>query len=85
MIGELAGALLPAKELGCGSPTTCWRRSAEGSATGVFDARTATSPPAALMLVRMPFARRLASHTSDTSVLRHSMRAQTGTNAGRTA
>jgi transposase len=29
--------LLPARELGCGSPSTCWRRLAEWAATGVFD------------------------------------------------
>jgi transposase len=29
--------LLPARELGCGSPATCWRRLTE-RATGVFDA-----------------------------------------------
>jgi transposase len=29
--------LLPARELGCGSPATCWRRLAEWAAAGVFD------------------------------------------------
>jgi transposase len=29
--------LLPAQELGCGSPVTCWRRLAEWAAAGVFD------------------------------------------------
>lgn len=29
--------LLPAKELGCGSATTCWRRLDEWARTGVFD------------------------------------------------
>jgi transposase len=30
--------LLPARELGCGSPSTCWRRLTEWSNAGVFDA-----------------------------------------------
>ena len=30
--------LLPARELGCGSPATCWRRLTEWAAAGVFDA-----------------------------------------------
>jgi hypothetical protein len=30
--------LLPARELGCGSPATCWRRLAERAEAGVFDA-----------------------------------------------
>jgi len=30
--------LLPARELGCGSPATCWRRLAEWADAGVFDA-----------------------------------------------
>jgi transposase len=30
-------ALLPARELGCGSPATVWRRVAEWAAAGVFD------------------------------------------------
>jgi transposase len=30
-------ALLPAKELGCGSATTCWRRLDEWAKAGVFD------------------------------------------------
>jgi transposase len=30
--------LLPAQELGCGSPTTCWRRLTEWANAGVFDA-----------------------------------------------
>jgi transposase len=30
--------LLPARELGCGSPATCWRRLAEWAKAGVFDA-----------------------------------------------
>jgi transposase len=30
--------LLPARELGCGSPTTCWRRLIEWAKAGVFDA-----------------------------------------------
>jgi transposase len=30
--------LLPARELGCGSPTTCWRRLNEWAEAGVFDA-----------------------------------------------
>jgi transposase len=30
--------LLPARELGCGSPTTCWRRLTEWAKAGVFDA-----------------------------------------------
>jgi transposase len=30
-------SLLPAKELGCGSPTTCWRRLDEWAKAGVFD------------------------------------------------
>ena len=30
-------SLLPAKELGCGSATTCWRRFAEWARAGVFD------------------------------------------------
>jgi transposase len=30
-------ALLPVRELGCGSVTTCWNRFAEWSAAGVFD------------------------------------------------
>jgi transposase len=30
-------ALLPAKELGCGSATTCWRRFDEWARAGVFD------------------------------------------------
>jgi transposase len=29
--------LLPARELGCGSPATCWRRLAERADAGVFD------------------------------------------------
>ena len=29
--------LLPARELGCGSPATCWRRLTEWANTGVFD------------------------------------------------
>jgi transposase len=29
--------LLPAKELGCGSATTCWRRLDEWAKVGVFD------------------------------------------------
>jgi transposase len=29
--------LLPARELGCGSPATCWRRLAEWADAGVFD------------------------------------------------
>src|SRR4029450_7187087 len=29
--------LLPARELGCGSPATCWRRLTEWAAAGVFD------------------------------------------------
>jgi len=29
--------LLPARELGCGSPATCWRRLTEWAAGGVFD------------------------------------------------
>jgi transposase len=30
--------LLPARELGCGSPATCWRRLTEWAKAGVFDA-----------------------------------------------
>ncbi len=30
-------SLLPAKELGCGSATTCWRRFDEWAKAGVFD------------------------------------------------
>src|SRR5215203_743199 len=30
--------LLPARELGCGSPATCWRRLTEWADAGVFDA-----------------------------------------------
>ena len=30
--------LLPARELGCGSPATCWRRLTEWANAGVFDA-----------------------------------------------
>jgi transposase len=30
-------SLLPARELGCGSATTCWRRLDEWARTGVFD------------------------------------------------
>jgi transposase len=30
-------ALLPAKELGCGSATTCWRRLDEWARSGVFE------------------------------------------------
>jgi len=30
-------ALLPVRELGCGSVTTCWRRFAEWAHAGVFD------------------------------------------------
>jgi transposase len=30
--------LLPAQELGCGSPATCWRRLTEWANAGVFDA-----------------------------------------------
>ena len=30
-------ALLPAKELGCGSATTCWRRLDEWARAGVFE------------------------------------------------
>jgi transposase len=30
--------LLPARELGCGSPATCWRRFTEWANAGVFDA-----------------------------------------------
>src|SRR6266545_1328650 len=30
-------ALLPAKELGCGSASTCWRRPDEWSKAGMFD------------------------------------------------
>jgi transposase len=30
--------LLPARELGCGSPTTCWRRLTEWADVGVFEA-----------------------------------------------
>jgi transposase len=29
--------LLPARELGCGSPATCWRRLTEWTNAGVFD------------------------------------------------
>jgi len=29
--------LLPARELGCGSPARCWRRLAEWAGAGVFD------------------------------------------------
>jgi len=29
--------LLPTRELGCGSPTTCWRRLTEWANAGVFD------------------------------------------------
>jgi transposase len=29
--------LLPAQELGCGSPSTCWRRLTEWANAGVFD------------------------------------------------
>ena len=29
--------LLPARELGCGSPATCWRRLTEWANAGVFD------------------------------------------------
>jgi transposase len=29
--------LLPAQELGCGSPATCWRRLTEWAKAGVFD------------------------------------------------
>jgi transposase len=29
--------LLPAGELGCGSPATCWRRLAEWATAGVFE------------------------------------------------
>ncbi len=29
--------LLPARELGCGSPTTCWRRLTDWANAGVFD------------------------------------------------
>src|SRR4029450_1024866 len=29
--------LLPARELGCGSPATCWRRLTEWASAGVFD------------------------------------------------
>ena len=29
--------LLPARELGCGSPATCWRRLTEWAQAGVFD------------------------------------------------
>jgi transposase len=29
--------LLPARELGCGSPSTCWRRLTEWAAAGVFE------------------------------------------------
>ena len=29
--------LLPARELGCGSPATCWRRLTEGAHAGGFD------------------------------------------------
>jgi transposase len=29
--------LLPARELGCGSPSTCWRRLTEWADAGVFD------------------------------------------------
>ena len=29
--------LLPARELGCGSPATCWRRLTEWADAGVFD------------------------------------------------
>ena len=36
--------LLPARELGCGSPATCWRRLTEWANAGVFDA----APPAGL-------------------------------------
>jgi transposase len=30
--------LLPARELGCGSPATCWRRLTEWATAGLFDA-----------------------------------------------
>ena len=30
-------SLLPARELGCGSPSTCWRRLDEWAKAGVFD------------------------------------------------
>src|SRR4029450_864982 len=30
--------LLPARELGCGSPATCWRGLTEGANAGVFEA-----------------------------------------------
>jgi len=29
--------LLPAQQLGCGSPATCWRRLTEWATAGVFD------------------------------------------------
>jgi transposase len=35
--GSAPWALLPAKELGCGSATTCWRRFDEWATAGVFD------------------------------------------------
>jgi transposase len=35
--------LLPARELGCGSPATCWRRLTEWAKAGVFDASTSRS------------------------------------------
>jgi hypothetical protein len=30
-------AAAPGRELGCGSPATCWRRLTEGAKAGVFD------------------------------------------------
>jgi transposase len=48
--------LLPAREFGCGSPATCWRRLTEWANAGVFDAlhlqvldRLGEAPPAGLV------------------------------------
>jgi transposase len=35
---SISWELLPAKELGCGSYATCWRRFAEWTEAGVWDA-----------------------------------------------
>jgi transposase len=36
-LGPALWRLLPAQELGCGSPATCWRRLTEWAKAGVFD------------------------------------------------
>src|SRR5919197_2415477 len=49
--------LLPARELGCGSPATCWRRLTEWATAGVFD----QLPPAGVGPARRAKAARLVA------------------------